>query len=307
VEDKRLLVLGAGPAQLGLLETARRLELTVVAADRNPSAPGFRYADRRAIVSVEDEPALERLARAERVDGVIAPGSDRPLAIAARIADKLGVPHPLSPETANAAGSRQRERERLAAAGVAQPEAVSCRTLEEIEAAADAIGYPCAINAADRQQRAVAADPDGLAAAVADALGDSRTDYCIVEQMLAAPEITVNAFAHSGTLHWLSVMSDSGGDGLRIVSPSTVAGEVFDAVAAAAAALGVREGPVTSRVVLADEGPLVSRLAPRLGGRDEAELCRAAFGIDVNALAVRAALGEQLDERDLEVDVEALV
>ncbi len=31
--------------------------LTVIAADRDPSAPGFRYADRRAIVSIEDEPA----------------------------------------------------------------------------------------------------------------------------------------------------------------------------------------------------------------------------------------------------------
>src|SRR5258708_6469746 len=41
----RLLVLGAGPAQLGVLAAARAAELTVVAADRDPSAPGFRYAD----------------------------------------------------------------------------------------------------------------------------------------------------------------------------------------------------------------------------------------------------------------------
>src|SRR5256884_3182113 len=54
----RLLVLGAGPAQLGVLAAAQARGLTVVAADRDPSAPGFRYADRRAIVSIEDEPAL---------------------------------------------------------------------------------------------------------------------------------------------------------------------------------------------------------------------------------------------------------
>ena len=44
---KRLLVLGAGPGQLGLLEAARARDLYVIAADRNPAAPGFRFADRR--------------------------------------------------------------------------------------------------------------------------------------------------------------------------------------------------------------------------------------------------------------------
>ena len=60
-QGKRLLVLGAGPAQLGLLAAARARELHVIAVDREPSAPGFRYADRRAIVSTEDESGIERL------------------------------------------------------------------------------------------------------------------------------------------------------------------------------------------------------------------------------------------------------
>src|SRR4051812_37804792 len=96
----RLLVLGAGPAQLGVLGAARQAGLTVIAADRDPSAPGFRYADRRAIVSIEDEPAVERLARAETVDGIVAPGSDHAGATAARTASRLGPPPPLTPEAA---------------------------------------------------------------------------------------------------------------------------------------------------------------------------------------------------------------
>ena len=96
----RLLVLGAGPAQLGLLAAAHKRELHVIAVDRDPDAPGFRYADRRAIISTEDEVGIERLAEAERVDGVIAPGIDWPVGIAARVASKLGLAHPLSPESA---------------------------------------------------------------------------------------------------------------------------------------------------------------------------------------------------------------
>src|SRR5262245_18677665 len=117
----RLLCLGAGPAQLGVLAAARAAGLNVVAADRDPSAPGFRYADRRAIVSIEDEPAVERLARAEQIDGIVAPGSDHAVAIAARVADRLALPHPLAPGVAQLAVSRRRQRERLAEAGIAQP------------------------------------------------------------------------------------------------------------------------------------------------------------------------------------------
>ena len=127
----RLLVLGAGPPQLGVLAAARRRDLTVVAVDRDPSAPGFRHADRRAIVSIEDEPAIDRLARAEQIDGVIAPGTDHAVAIAARIAERLGLPHPLSPETAVLAASKPRQREQFAAAGIAQPRSSVHASAEE--------------------------------------------------------------------------------------------------------------------------------------------------------------------------------
>jgi Phosphoribosylaminoimidazole carboxylase (NCAIR synthetase) len=121
----RLLVLGAGPAQLGILGAARRRGLTVVAADRDALAPGFQLADRRAVVSIEDEPAIERLARAEEAEGIVTAGTDHAVAIAARIAHRLGLPHPLTPEVAQLAVSKQRQRERLAQAGIAQPRSMS--------------------------------------------------------------------------------------------------------------------------------------------------------------------------------------
>ena len=104
----RLLVLGAGPAQLGLLAAARKRDLYVIAVDRDPDAPGFRHADRRAIVSAEDEQGIDRLVEAERVDGLIAPGIDWPVGIAARVAARRGLPHPLTPEAAVLATSKVR-------------------------------------------------------------------------------------------------------------------------------------------------------------------------------------------------------
>ena len=81
----RLLVIGGGPAQLGLLEAARTGGVWLAVTDRDPRAPGFALADRRCLVSTEDEPGIEQLARALGVDGIVSPGTDWPVAIAARI------------------------------------------------------------------------------------------------------------------------------------------------------------------------------------------------------------------------------
>src|SRR5439155_1188792 len=120
----RLLVLGAGPAQLGLLEAAHRRGLHVIAADRDPQAIGFVHADERAVISTDDEPALERLARAREVDGLVSPGADWSVGVAARIAERVGLPHPIDAATASLATSKSRQRQQFGLMGVPQPRAV---------------------------------------------------------------------------------------------------------------------------------------------------------------------------------------
>src|SRR5919205_772447 len=207
-QGKRLLVLGAGPAQLGLLAAARARELHVIAVDRDPSAPGFRYADRRAIVSTEDESGIERLAGAERVDGLIAPGIDWPVAIAARVAERLGLSHPISPETAVLSTSKLRQRERFAAANVPQPAYEVCSGAGEAAAAAERIGFPCVVKAPDRQgQRGLTLVRSAaeVEEAVRVALDASRSATLLVEEHVPGRELTVNAFSLEGHFHPLTV------------------------------------------------------------------------------------------------------
>jgi biotin carboxylase len=308
----RLLVLGAGPAQLGVLAAARRRELTVVAADRDPSAPGFRYADRRAIVSIEDEPAIDRLARAEEVDGVIAPGTDHAVALAARVAAKLGLAHPVAPEAAMLAVSRQKQRERLAASGIPQPRSIACRSLADVMKAAEELGYPVVIDAPDRAgERGVglARNRKAVAEAAADALGESNDEYCLVEELVGGRIVTVNAFSLGGRFVPLTVTDreqaprPAFGVSLAHLWPAELepeeVGAAVETAARAARALGVEHGPTTAQVLLGDEGPLLAKLSARVGGGHDAELCRAALGVDLNDLAVAAALGEDVQAQQL--------
>jgi biotin carboxylase len=293
--QRRLLVLGAGPAQLGLLRAARERGLFVVACDRDPQAPGFEYADRRAIVSAEDEPAIGKLAGAETVDGVIAPGIDWPVAIAARIAARFALPHPLAPETAALAVSKQRQRERLGEAGVPQPH-------WELTTDAEGLPVPCVVKPPDRQGQkglTLVRDASELEAAVELAVSESRSGCALVEELVEGPEVTVNAFSADGVFHPLTVTdrltADPPAFGVALAhawpSEHDVSGAV-DAARAAADALGIRNGPTYTQVRLSGDGPKVMELAARLGGGHDAEVCRQALGIDPNELALDAALGE---------------
>jgi hypothetical protein len=221
--NRRLLVLGAGRPQLGLLAAAERRGLLVIAVDRDPAAPGFRFAGRRALISFEDEPAIHRLAEAERIDGVISPANDWSVGIAARVAHRLGLPHPLDPPTAALAGSWLRQRERFSETGVPHD----------------------------------------------SWLGDG-------------PEATVQAFSFAGAFHALS-------------GPPGLAG----LAARAAGAIGILEGPTCTRIRVTGGGPQVIELAARLGSPAEVELVREATGIDLNAFALKSALGERIDRSEL--------
>jgi biotin carboxylase len=309
---RRLLVLGAGAAQLGLLEAARSRGLFVIAADRDPRAPGFRYADRRAIVSVEDDAALDRLAAAEYVDGVVAPGIDYPVAIAARIAQRLALPHPIDPQAAVLATNKLRQREAFAAAGVPHARYEAVASLAEAEEVAGRLGYPCVLKAPDRQgQKGLRRvdGPEGLEEAYAAAHEAARNTLVLVEELVEGSEVTVNAFSAAGRFTPLTVTDrvvaepPAFGVALAHVWPSDLSPEQVGAAvavaSAAAEALGISDGPTYTQVLVGSEGPKVGELAARLGGGHDAELCAAALGVDLNGLALAAALGEEIDDEAL--------
>jgi biotin carboxylase len=308
----RLLVLGAGPAQLGLLASARRHGLYVIAVDRDPGAPGFRYADRRAIVSTEDESGIERLAAAERIDGIIAPGIDWPVAIAARVAERLGLPHPISPETAALSTSKLRQREAFAAAGVPQPRFLVGSGAGEAAEAAESLGYPCVVKAPDRQgQRGLTLVPEArlMAAAVEVALDASRSATLLVEEHVAGREVTVNGFSLGGSFHPLTVTdrltAEAPAFGVALahawpseLAPPRIAGAI-EVTAGAVEAIGITEGPSYTQVLVGEEGARIGEVAARLGGGHDAELCGAVLGVELNSLALSSALGWEISPQQL--------
>jgi len=295
----RLLVLGAGPAQLGLLESARARGVWLAVVDRDPAAPGFRLADRRCILSTEDEPAIERLVGALEIDGVISPGTDWPVGVAARIAERTGLPHPISPQTAVLATNKLRQRERLGRDGVPQPHSWVVGGEDPLP---DVSG-PVVVKAPDRQGQkglTLVTDAAELPTAIETARGVARSGLALVEEFVDGPEVTVVGFSAGGTFTALAVTDrivaepPAFGVALAHVWPSRAGDGAAQVAEAAVSALGIENGPSYTQLRIGPAGPQVVEVAARLGGGHDAELVQAVTGVDLNGLAIDAALGLEL-------------
>jgi biotin carboxylase len=297
--NPRLLVLGGGPAQLGLLEAARARGLWIAVVDRDPGAPGFTFADRRCILSTEDEPAIERLVGALGIDGIISPGTDWPVGVAARIAERAGLPHPISPQAAVLATNKLRQRERLAEAGVPQPRSWVVGNGDE----PPAVDGPVVVKAPDRQGQkglTLVVDPAALVPAIETARAAARSGIALVEELVDGPEVTVVGCSIDGVFTALTVTDritaelPAFGVALAHVWPSRVGGLAPDVAEAAVAALGIENGPSYTQLRISPDGPQVIEVAARLGGGHDSELVEAVLGVDLNGLALDAALGNEL-------------
>ena len=298
--NPRLLVLGAGPAQLGLLEAARDRGLWIAVVDRDPAAPGFRFADRRCILSTEDEPAIERLITALEIDGIVSPGTDWPVGVAARVAERSGLPHPIEPATAVLATNKLRQRERLGEAGVPQPR---WWTVGGEDAPPEVPGA-VVVKAPDRQGQkglTLVEDPAELPDAIDRARSAARNGLALVEELVDGPEVTVVGFSIDGAFHCLAITDrvvaepPAFGVALAHVWPSEVSdgSKVSDTVSSALTALGIRNGPSYTQLRMGADGPKVIEVAARLGGGHDAELVSAVTGIDLNGLTIAAAVGAE--------------
>jgi biotin carboxylase len=121
--------------------------------------------------------------------------------------------------------------------------------------------------------------------------------------------LTVNAFSVDGAFYPLTITDRAVADppafgvALAHIWPSELGDDVADRAAevaqAAAAALGIENGPTYTQVLVGSNGPVVGELAARLGGGHDAELCAAALDVDLNELAIAAALGEEISPESL--------
>jgi biotin carboxylase len=237
------------------------------------AAVAVRFHEEDASVAAVVASAVDR-----PVDGVIAVG-DRPVVLAARVAEALGLPwHPA--DAARASAHKRLARERLARAGLPAPRYVAATVdADPIEVSRRA-RYPAVVKpvSLSGSRGVIRVDtPEALVAAFERvstllsrpeirALRSGGEHEILVEEFIAGPEYAVEGLMSRGVLTCLAIFDKPDPlDGpffeeTIYVTPSRADADVqraiVAAVAAAAAALGLAHGPIHAEC----------RVSPSAGG-----------------------------------------
>ena len=247
----------------------------------------IRFYDEEAAVSAILDSARER-----PIDGAITVG-DRPTVIAARVAEALGLPfHP--PEAAAVARDKRLTRERLREAGLPVPWwipiSLSSRHVPMSPVPAS-VSYPCVLKPVSLSgSRGVIRvdDPDSLVTALdrlraivrspdVRAERNDAHDGALLEGFIPGREYALEGLMHHGALHVLAIFDKPDPlDGpffeetiyiAPSAAPDATRNAIVEAVTYAAAAIGLRHGPIHAECRVNPEGVFVLEVAARpIGG-----------------------------------------
>ncbi len=300
--SKRILIAGAGANQVGMIETARSMGWTAVAADANPAAPGLKLAGPGRAINITDPEALAALAREQRVDGIF-PAAELAVEAVAEAAEMLGLPGIPIP-VAERMRNKRAMRQRLAAKGLPGPQFAGVRSLDEAMSAAAEIGFPIIVKPADGNASKGVQRVDhteSLPGAFQNAFVRSRIDEVLIESFMEGDEFGVDVLVYKGRYllggitHKIRSAPPNRYD-LGLFMPPDLSDEAVAllerTVAEALAAVGFENGTTHCEVILSAEGPRIVEMAGRPGGaRIPTDLIPLAYGWDFIADALRIAVG----------------
>ena len=287
---------------------AGRLGVEVVVGSERRQAMAASMGDRAVVVPFgpleAGVAAITAVHRRSPIDAVVAV-DDQGLEVAAAASELLGRPHnPLA--AVRATRDKATMRALLAAASVAQPDYRVVDPGGSVADAASALGFPCVVKPVSRSgsQGVIRADDrsgaDAAGSRVRAIVGDREP--LLVERFVAGSEIAVEAILRDGDLQVLAVFDKPDPmDGPLFeetiyVTPSRKPAGTLDAaereLAAAARAIGLREGPVHAELRIGpDQQPSVLEVAARSIGGLCSRALRFGAGISLEEVVIAHAVG----------------
>lgn len=311
MQQKKLLVLAAGILQITVIKKAKAMGYYVIAADGDPNARGFQYADKAICANITDEEVMLKIAREEGVDGVIHPCSEVSMNVMGRINEELGLAG-ITREQAIRATNKHLMREAFEKGNAPSPKSILTESAEDAwkhlqkDFTTDGILKPSR-NSGSRGIAKVTRDmpKEDFEKAYYIALEESRDKSVLIEQFIEGPEFSIEIIVWNGEVNVLTVTDKKTTEAPHFVElghnqPSCrTAEEVATLKAAAVAgvkALGVNNCACHAEAKLMDGKAYLMEIGARLGGDFiSTELTHLSTGIDMVAAAIDVALGIEPD------------
>ena len=305
---KKLMILGASILQLPAILKAKEMGLQVIAVDRDKNAIGFKSADICLEISTLDMPAVVHAAKQYDIDGIVTLASDMPMRTVAAVAKEMNLVG-ISEDTALKATNKILMRECLKANNVPIPVFFRVNSYDTYDQVVRQFGGKCIVKPADNSgSRGVflindVHNQELIQYAFEYSKKHSRSGEIIVEEYMKGPEVSVETLSVDGNVY-VAAMTDKLTTGApRFVEmghsqPSNLQKDIREKTkkiaVAAVKAIGIKDGPAHTEVIVTIEGPKIVELGARLGGDNiTTHLVPLSSGIDMVKCCIEIALGHK--------------
>lgn len=309
--NKKIMILGASILQLPAIEKAKEMGLDVVVVDMNPNAIGFEIPGiKKEIISTIDVPAIIEAAKRHQIDGIMTLATDMPMRSVAAVAEQMGLVG-IDKDTAVKATNKAEMRKALQKAGVPIPKFFVVSNEEEYKEAVKEFDVPFIVKPADSSGSRGIFEVIDITNAE---LVKKAYEYCkpyskvgdvVVEEYMNGPEVSVETLTINGVCHVIQIT-----DKLTTGAPhyvemghsqptkhsDEIASRIAEIAKEANKAIGIKNGPSHTEIIVTSQGPKVVELGARLGGDNiTTHLVPLSTGVNMVECCIKIALGEMPD------------
>lgn len=299
---KRLMILGASYSQIPLMEAAKRLGVTAIAASIPGDYQGFAYADEIVYVDITDPEAVLKAAKEANIDGVATCCMDVGIRALGYVCENLGLPG-LNIAAAEASCNKYLEKEAYMRYGVNTARFYKVQNKAELEEALEHLKFPVMVKAVDLMGSRGIFRSDNKEEALQNfekSMEATGQEFCIVEEFIEGTMFGVEAMVANEKLAYVLPL----GNDLRQGNPPFPVGhhvpwekekdlydQVKDQVEKVVKALGYDNCPMDLDCMLKDDQIYIIEATGRAGATCITDTVSIYYGIDYFEAIVKVALG----------------
>lgn len=307
---KKILLLGGSQQQIIAIESAKKLGYYTILCDYLIDNPGQYVADKFYLISTTDKEAILKVAREEKIDGILAYASDPAAPTAAYVGERLGLPtNPY--KSVNTLCNKDQFRSFLSENDFNTPFSKGYSNNDDIVLDLEKFELPVIIKPVDSsgsKGATVLHSWDGLNEALDFAFSFSRSHRIIVEEFIEKKHdylVGGDIFVVDGKVKlWglLNCHRDNRVNPLVPVGKSyplalidSDINNIKDTLQKMITKLGINFGSVNVEMVVDKKDRVWPiDIGPRAGGNMIPDLLEMIYNVDIVTLAVKTAMGESV-------------
>lgn len=302
----KIVIIGAGEMQIPIIKKINEMGYVSIALDYDEKARGFKYADKRYLVSSTDEDKVLSVARQEDADAILTT-SDYPVNTVAKVCHVMGLPA-MTPEVAAICTNKYMQRKLFSENGINAPK-FYLLSEEEVGNLGEFNEFPYIVKPVDSSASRGVKKVNGkgeLLDAIECAKRFSRTGKVLIEQFIGGQEYSVETLTQNGVTTIASItekltIGEKYGYFVEDthIEPARISNDkwrlIEEEVKRALTLIKADNCPSHTEVKVWNGKPYIIEMACRLGGDYiTSDLVPLSTGIDMLANLVRLSLGKSI-------------